>query len=57
MLQWDNVRFEPELSGNAVQVGLPVDFEIEGAFYNLVNFAGGASTVLNNPDQSRHQHQ
>ena len=52
VLQWDNVRFEPELSGNAVQVGLPVDFETEGAFYNLVNFAGGASILVPNPDQS-----
>jgi beta-glucanase (GH16 family) len=50
VLQWDNVRFEPGLSGGAVEVGLPVDFETEGAFYNFVNFNGGASIQVVNPD-------
>ena len=49
VLQWDNVRFEPSLSGGAVEVGLPVDFETDGAFYNFVNFNGGASILVSNP--------
>lgn len=49
VLQWDNVRFEPNLSGAAVEVALPVDFETDGAFYNFVNFNGGASILVANP--------
>ena len=49
VFQWDNVRFEPNLSGEATLVGLPVDFETEGAFYNFTNFNGGASILVVNP--------
>ncbi len=51
ILEWDNVRFNPDTEGNAILVGLPVDFEIEGAFYNLQNFNGGASILFDNPDK------
>jgi beta-glucanase (GH16 family) len=52
VLQWDNVRFEPTTSGNEVLVGLPVDFEDQDAVYTFVNFEGGATTRLDNPDPS-----
>jgi beta-glucanase (GH16 family) len=52
VFQFDNVRFEPTRSGGATEVGVPVDFEIEGAFYNFANFEGGVSGVTSNPDPS-----
>jgi beta-glucanase (GH16 family) len=50
VFQWDNVRFEATTSGQAPTVQLPVDFETQGAFYNFVNFEGGVSSVIPNPD-------
>ncbi|WP_279244154.1 glycoside hydrolase family 16 protein [Candidatus Litorirhabdus singularis] len=50
VLQWDNMRFEPTSAGPTVPVGLPVDFETEGAFYTFSDFGGSATEVIDNPE-------